>query len=233
MTHTVAINEFELMFIELFRVALSAPTHEQRLDAIRWVKHDVIAARLKDIAREPGPDWVDQKKNRELVEWVARTSGIREDAVYQLSRIASAYDGKLERPLNVAEQVGKLIRISIAKERFEGVQTRNGILYQVRHQGKTEGISGAQDKDTVRKAWGSYRGVVHLGMALDYCEERSAPLEEVVYVAEHFRSILSTSCPKRTKKPYVDPEEQISFVFISGTSGPRFLNRGLPFYVDI
>lgn len=229
MSHKVAINEIELMFIELFRVALSAPTHEERRAAIRCVRHEVIASRLHEINKKPGPDWVHDENNRELVAWVAATAGEREDAIYEFSRVCQAYDDRYERPLNVAEQVGKMICISISEGKFEGVQSPGGILHQVSKQGREHGISGARDKDVVRKAWRDYRGVVHLGMALDFCEERAAPPEDVFMVAERFRQMLSGSCPKGTKKPYVEAEKQFSFSYESSVYGPRFLNRGLPF----
>lgn len=96
-------------------------------------------------------------------------------------------------------------------------------------QGKKLGISGARDKDVVRKAWHDYSGVVHLGMALDFYKDKSVPPEDVLFAAERFRRILSQACPKGTKKPYVDVSLQISFSYESGIYGPRFLNRGLPF----
>ena len=231
MTHRVAINELELMFIELFRIALSAPTHEERLAAIRCVRQEAIASRLQEISKTPGSDWVREERNRELAEWVAATAGDRDDAIYEFSRVARAYEDKFERRFNVAEQVGKVICQSVSDGKFEGVQTKGGILYQVTVQGKEHGISGARDLDRVRKNWRDYRGVVHLGMAIDFCEERSVPPEEVLFVAERYRRMLSASRPKGTKKPYVDEELQISFSYESGIYGPRFLNRGLPFYV--
>jgi hypothetical protein len=93
-------------------------------------------------------------------------------------------------------------------------------------------VSGARDKDTLRKIWNSYRGVVHLGIAIDYCENHPAQNLHVFHLAELFRKTLSENCPKGTSKPYVDPGEQISFLYISTLSGPRFRNRGLPFGVS-
>ncbi len=229
MSHKVAINEIELGFIGLFRVALSAPTHEERLAAIRCVRHEVIAARLQEINKKPGPDWVKHDGNRDLVAWVAATAGEREDAIYEFSRVCQAYDDRYERPLNVAEQIGKMICISIVDGKFEGVQTKDGILYQLGFQGRKYSIRGAKDKDSIRKAWRDYRGVVHLGMALDFCEELPAPFESVFLIAERYRKMLSQSCPKGTKKPYVDTEQQFFFSYESSVYGPRFLNRGLPF----
>lgn len=229
MSQKVAINEIELMFIDQFRVALSAPTHDERLAAIRCLRHEVIASRLLKINKKPGPDWIHHEDNRELVAWVAATAGQREDAIYEFGRVCHAYEEKYERRLNVAEQVGKMIYLSIVDGKFEGVQTRGGILYQVTVQGKKHGIAGARDKDVVRKDWGDYKSVVHLGMALDICEELSAPPEQALLLAEQFRKLLSESCPKGTDKPYVEAGQQISFSYESDICGPRFLNRGLPF----
>lgn len=215
MSQRIAVNHLELNFIEMFRVALSAPTHEERLAAIQYVRHDVTAAHLQDMKREFGPDWALKSVSKRLPEWLSETAGDREDAIYELCRVMQAYEDGLERRLNVAEQVGNMICLSIEDGKFEGVQTRGGILYQVSEQGKAQKISGARDKDTVRKAWRDYRGVVHIGMALTYCESRDEPLERVIPVAENFRLLLSQSCPKGTRAPYVDDKAQISFYYKS------------------
>lgn len=225
----MAVNEIELMFIALFRIALSAPTHEDRLAAIRYVRHEVLASRLEEINKKSGLEWVHDQTNSELIKWVAATAGERDDAIYEFGRVSRAYDQKNERRLNIAEQVGKMICLSIFDGKYEGVQTRHGILHQVTAQGKEYDIPGARDKDTVRKVWRDYRNVVHFGMALDRCEEISAPLEHVFFVAERYRKMLSGSYPKGTKKPYVEARSQISFSYESNICGPRFLNQGLPF----
>ncbi|WP_323786508.1 hypothetical protein [Thalassovita sp.] len=230
--HRVSINEQELFFLELFRIALSAETLEDRLTAIRSVKHEVIAARLKSLSEGRSSGWQEDPANRELVEWVAKTAGEREDGIYEFSRVSRRYEDRTERRLNVAEHVGKMIGLSIEDGKFEGVQTDSGILYQLTEVSKEHNIRGAKDKDTVRKSWGCYRGVVHLGMAMDFCEDLSASPAEVLLMAEHFRRRLSQMCPKGTSTPYVSPEEQISFVYESSIYGPRFQNRGLPFYVS-
>ena len=165
MSQKVAINEIEFGFIQLFRIALSAPTHDERLAAIRYVRHDVIGCRLQEINTNPGPDWVHHPHNRKLHDWVGSTAGLREDAIYEFSRVWRAYEDKYERPLNVAEQIGKMICISIHDGKFEGVQTKDGILYQLGVQGRGYSIRVAKDKDSIRKAWRDYRGVVHLGIA--------------------------------------------------------------------
>lgn len=230
--HRVPINEQELLFLELFRIALSAETLEKRLTAIRYVKHEVVAARLQNLHENPGPEWVQDPRNLELVNWVAETAPERDNAVYEFSRVSRQYEDMNERRLNIAEQARKLIDLSIQKGKFEGVQTRSGILYQVTEVGKAHKVSGARDKDTVRKSWGTYRGVVHLGMAMDICEELSEPLVSVLFWAERIRRRLSETCPQGTANPYVSPSEQITFVYESGCCGPRFQNRGLPFYIS-
>ena len=225
----VSINEPELTFIELFRIALSAETLAARLAAIRLVKHEVIAARLQTLARNPGPSWTRDPSNEDLVDWVALTAAERDEAIYELSRVFRVYEEQNERRLNVAEHAGKLLYLSILDGKREGVQTPAGILYQVTAAGKAHGIRGAKDKDVVRKSWGTYRGIVHLGMAMDLCEDRKAPLEAVLTLAEKIRRLLSETCPKGTQQPYVPCEEQISFVYRSNIYGPRFQNRGLPY----
>ena len=230
--HRVSINEQELFFLELFRIALSAETHAERLSAIRHVKHSVIAARLQNLAENPGPGWIKDPENKDLVEWAAVTAPERDEAIYEFSRVSRDYEDRNERRLNIAEHVGNMIGLSIEDGKFEGVQTNSGILYQLTEVGKEHNVRGAKDKDTVRKSWGCYRSVVHLGMAMDICENLSASSAEVLLMAEHIRRRLSETCPKGTSKPYVPPEEQISFVYKSCIYGPRFQNRGLPFYVS-
>ncbi|WP_168797779.1 hypothetical protein [Aliishimia ponticola] len=227
----VSINEDELNFLELFRVALSPETLEERLAAIRFVRHEVIEGRLQNISECHSRDWINAPENRRLAEWASKTSHDRHEAIYEFTRVSHQYEDRNERRLNIAEHVGKLIDNSIHDGKFEGVQTRNGILYQLTAAGKERGISGARDKDVVRKSWNTYRGIVHLGMAMDLCEDLNMGTGMVLLVAEKIRRRLSEVCPKRTRKPYVDPDEQISFIYESMTYGPRFQNRGLPFYV--
>lgn len=227
----VSINQAELNFLEMFRVALSAETNEDRLAAIRCVKHDVISVRLEELTSRAGPDWVRESVNRELVDWAAVTSATRSEAAFELAPVARRYEDLNERRLNVAEHAGKLINFSIHDGKFEGVQTQRGILYQVGKQGREFQIRGAKDKDTIRECWRTYRGVVHLGMAMDFCEELSMSLEDALMLAEEIRRKFSGACPKGTSEPYVSADEQISFVYESGIYGPRFRNRGLPFSV--
>ena len=170
-------------------------------------------------------------KNAEFVQWIAKTSSERHEASYEFSQTARRYEERNERKLNVAEHIGKLVWLSIQDKKFEGVQTDEGILKQVRDVALENKVSGAKDLDVLRKTWKTYRGVVHLGMAMDYCDEQPDPERNVLHVAETYRRGLSLFCPKGTKKPYVPVGDQITFLYLSYTSGPRFLDRGLPFAV--
>jgi hypothetical protein len=220
------------MFLELFRVALSPETHEERLDAIRHVRHEVINGRLQNISKSHGSDWITAPENRRLAEWASKTSDDRHEAIYEFTRVSRRYEDKFWRRLNVAEHVGKLVDNSIRDGKFQGVQTGIGIVYQVTEAGKEHAVPGVRDKDVVRKSWQTYRGIVHLGMAMDLCEDQNMGSEMVLFVAEKIRRRLSETCPKGTNQPYVDSDEQISFVYESMICGPRFQNRGLPFYVS-
>lgn len=227
----VSVNEVESFYLELFRMALSAEDHAARVEALRYVKHVVVAERLKELAESEGAGWTNEPDNQSLVTWTAQTAAERDDAIYEFSRVSRTYEDRNERRLNIAEHAGKLIYNSILEGRRQGVQTPSGILYQVTLAGREHGISGARDKDTVRKSWGAYRGIVHLGIAIDFCEDQLDQPEEVLFVAERIRRVLSEFCPKGTSEPYVPPEEQISFIYESCTWGPRFRNRGLPYFV--
>jgi hypothetical protein len=229
---TININGPQLKSIELVRLALSEESHEQRLLAIKTVKHDVVASLLSQLFDAQAVEGRKPKIDKNFMQWVAETAGERHEAAFELSQIGKRYEDKNEKKLNVAEQIGKLVWLSIQDNKFEGVQTDNGLLHQVQVQARKFNISGARDKDTVRKIWNTYRGIVHLGMAIDYCDESPDQNLNILYIAERYRRDLSQNCPKGTSEPYVDPNEQISFLYISRLWGPRFGDRGLPFYVD-
>ncbi len=222
----IAINESELNFVELIRVAVSEETAEQRERAIKNVKHEAVAARLDLLAGEGGSSWAADPDNSDFVQWTIKTSAERREAAYEFSRTARRYEDRYERRLNIAEHVGKLIWLSIIDERFEGVQTKTGILQQVSDDAKSHSVSGARDLDTLRKVWATYKGVVHLGMALDFCEENPNQGANLLHIAERYRRGLSENCPKGTSSPYVSSTEQFSFVYISRLKGLRF--RGGP-----
>jgi hypothetical protein len=186
---TVSINEPELSSIELIRVALSEPEGELRKKAISNAKHEVVAFQLDTLSKRIGYGWMSEPQNADFVQWIAKTSSERHEASYEFSRTCKQYEELTEMWLNVAEQIGKLIWLSIQDKKFEGVQTKEGILKQVRDQALENDIRGAKDLDVLRKAWGTYRGVVHLGMAIDYCEEcpdcpPSAPLGQFGVIAQ-------------------------------------------------
>ena len=227
----VSINEADGLYLELFRIALSAEDSKARIEALRYVKHVVVAERLKVLSESEGPGWPSEPYNQPLVTWTAQTAVERDDAMYEFSRVSRTYEDRNERRLNIAEHAGKLVYLSILEGKRQGVQTPAGILHQVTLAGKQHGIRGAKDKDTVRKSWGAYRGVVHLGMAMDFCQDQAVLPEEVLFLAEKIRRALSETCPKGTSDPYVPREEQIYFNYESDIWGPRFRNRGLPYSV--
>lgn len=227
----VAINEPELRSIEYIRIALSEPAPKLREKAITNAKLGLMALRLGALTDKFGTDWMSAPHNAEFIQWIAKSSSERDEANYDFLQTARRYEERNERKLNVAEHIGKLIWHSIQDKRFEGVQTPEGILKQVSDQALKCQISGARDLDTLRKIWNAYRGVVHLGMAIDYCDDYPGHKENVLFLAENFRLGLSRFCPKGTKKPYVSEDEQIIFYYYSDIWGPRFLDRGLPFSV--
>lgn len=228
---TFSINEVEGFYLELFRIALSAEAREAKATVLHYVKQVVIAERLKVLSESEGSAWTSEPDNQPLVMWTAQTAAAREEAIYQFSRVSRTYEDRNERRLNIAEHAGKLIYLSILEGKRQGVQTKAGILYQLTLAGRDHGIRGAKDKDVVRKSWGTYRGIVQLGMAMDFCEDRAVSAGELLSVAEKIRRVLSDCCPKGTSEPYVPREEQISFVYKSDIWGPRFRNRGLPYCV--
>lgn len=228
---TVSVNGFELNYIALFRFALSEESVEQRKRAIVNVKLDAEGRRIELLRKDFGDEWSSEPENAELVSWIIRSSSERHEALYELQQTARRYEDKNERKLNIAEEIGKRIWDSAQAKEFRGVQAAGGILDQVRHTAKEAGISGGRDKDTLRKIWNTYRGVVHLGMAIDYCEENPALETNEVQLAEVFRRGLSEYCPKGTTRAYVNSNEQIHFTYLSKLWGPRFRNRGLPFGV--
>lgn len=229
---TIHINEPQLISIELVRLALSEDNHEQRLRAIKNVKHDVEASLLSQLFDAQAVESPKPKIDTKFMQWVADTAGERHEAAIELSQTFRRYEERNERKLNVAEQIGRRVWLSIQDKKFEGVQTHNGLLQQVQDQARKLNVSGAKDKDTVRRIWNTYRGVVHLGMTIDYCDESPEQSLDVLHVAERFRRDLSQNCPKGTSKPYVDTAEQISFLYISKLWGPRFGDRGRAFGID-
>ncbi|WP_425093973.1 hypothetical protein [Tropicimonas sp. S265A] len=226
----VELDEEELKFLDDFRAALSEPVLEDRLHAIRAFRHLVTAERLADLfaseryAAEAGP------QDYPFVRWAAESAAVRHEAIDYLTEIADRYKKGNERKLNVAEQLGLEIMFSVTDERYGGLYTKSGLIERLTHLAKKKGIRGAQDKDVVRKLWQKYRGVTHLGMA-DFTRKVAPDCNmHILEMAENYRQLLSTHCPRGTNEPYVPESEQIKFVNISRTKGPRYRNRGLPFF---
>ena len=130
----VAINQPELMSLGLIRLALSEETTTLRKKAIANAKQELVALRLQALSDKWGTQWMSDPQNAEFVQWVAKTSTERHEASYEFSQTARRYEERNERRLNVAEHIGKLIWHSIQDKKFEGVQTDEGLLKQVRHQ---------------------------------------------------------------------------------------------------
>uniref|UniRef100_UPI00248FA41A hypothetical protein n=1 Tax=Litoreibacter halocynthiae TaxID=1242689 RepID=UPI00248FA41A len=202
---TIPIDQSELLSIELIRMALSEESQDARVKAVKAVKHDIVATRVALLTDRYGPDWTHEPENADLVRWIADSAAERHEAVHEFSEVKTRYEAKHEKKLNVAEHTGKLIWHSIQDGKFEGVQTPNGILQQVQDAGREENIRGAKDKDVIRKNWSTYRGVAHIGMAIDFCESNPSRKNDILKIAEQVRRSLSQNCPKGTSKPYVDP----------------------------
>ena len=216
----VFISAVEVLYLELFRVALSEPTKEERLRAIQAVNLDIqseywtIYQKKRPLGKPWGPDDLGK-----LIT-VAETAPARLEAARDYELLWQRYEGANglgnERKLNIAEHGGKLVLTAITDALFTGMQTKTGVLAQLRDQASEDGVRGAVDKDAVRKIWSTYRGVVHLGIAIDFAKDNPNLPVDVLSYAEQFRKTLSQTCPKGTKKPYVDPAEQISFKYVSG-----------------
>jgi len=228
----ISVNEPQLLSIDLIRLALSEENTAQRAKAIKNVKHDVVTHLLEQLSAEKRFNWTADPLNADLVRWVAETSAERSEAAYELSQVGRRYEEVNERKLNVAEHTGMLVWRSIVNNKFEGMHSPGGILQQVGDEARQSNTRGARDKDTLREIWNTYRGVVHLGMALNHCEDYPEQNWHVLHLAELFRKGLSECCPRGTSRPYVDTSEQISFLYLSRIYGPRFRDRGLPFSTD-
>ena len=228
---SISINKPELDLLELLRFALSETTNDRRERAVTNWKHYVVSERLRLLNEAVRFDWTADPTNSKFVRWVAKTATDRDEANYEFNMTARRYEDRYERRLNVAEHIGKLIWDSIQNGEFAGVHTPTGILGRVSEIGKVRKISGARDKDTLREIWKTYRGVVHLGMAMDFLEDNPGYSEHVLHLAERFRKGLSRNCPKGTNTAYVSEAEQYSFIYKSKLWGPRFRDRGLPYDV--
>lgn len=227
---TVPIDGPEGNWPEMFRVALSEPDHDARLCAIRAVRHEVAFYSLRELFSSRCYTECVSSSDYNFLKWAAETAMIRHEAMLQFAEVANRYESSNERRLNVAEEIGFTIFESVKDEKFRGVHTPGGILEQVREKSQKEKVHGGKDIDTLRTVWKTYCGVVHLGMAITYLEEHSVQHFHFLQLAEFFRELLSTSCPKSTKAPYVLASKQIKFLYLSSLKGPRFQDRGLPFF---
>jgi hypothetical protein len=211
----VLVNDLELMWIEMVRVALSEETVDARIRAIENVKFNVRAipaTSLSDDKRQMNSD--DPRFVASLLQ-VAKTSQRMSDAAYEMAQTEQRYVAKNERKLNIAEQICKRVLLSIADEKFAGLHTEIGILQEVQDEARKHGTSGAKDKDVLRNIWSTYRGVVHLGVAMKFYEGNPEDEMKVLHLAEEFRQILSENCPKGTTKPYVSSGDQFKFTYNS------------------
>ncbi len=213
---TVFINNMQLQSIEMFRIALSAADNRKRLQALDNLKQEVAAQVDELYLGGRSEEWISSPANADFFRRSAFNAPARRTAAAEFAQTEREYEDngrrRKEMKLNIAEYIGTRVWQTIRDGKFEGLQTDIGILEQVRHSAKKEKIFGAQDRDTLRKTWGRYRGVVHLGMALDLHEGSDLPLSVTLSFAEEIRVALSYHCPRGTKKPYVDEGEQISFV---------------------
>lgn len=218
MTHKVMISGPQLQYLELIRVALSEGDHEQRMRAINNVKHEVRMNLLELLVAKGEANGISALSNAEFSQEMAKAAIEAQEATREFSQTERRYEGVNgrgnERKLNVAEHIGKLVFLSIREGKFHGVHSEIGILEKVRHDAKLYKISGARDDDTLRKIWKTYRGVVHLGIAMEFYEDTPNWRPEVLGVAEEIRCALSQNCPRNHKEPYVDPEDQISFILV-------------------
>ena len=228
----VLIDAIERRSIEYFRFAESEATHEARLRALSMVRHDLTATRLDELFRSPEYQRGAGPEDYPFLKWAAETASQRHEAGIALMDLEEKFQAGQQRKLNVAEHVGRLVIQSINEKQFKGLHVRGGILETVRNEAKRAKIYGGKDLDTLRDTWRTFKGVVHLGMAITYLEDNRDQNWDVLDLAETFRSILSSSCPKGTREPYVSSTEQIKFHYGSRGWGPRFRDRGLPFFCE-
>lgn len=204
----ISLNEPECECLGLFRMALSEETDDDRSRAIEVMRHEVVSLGLENFP-------ISNSTHLEFINWTARTAQVRYNAGREFYGIAQRFDSKNELKLNIAEYIGKLVWESIATKRFQGLHVKGGILDQTRDFAKKNAIHGARDKDVLRKIWKAYRGVVHLGMAMDYSEQHPETTLHVLQIAETFRAGLASNHPKGWSEPYVASERQISFEYIT------------------
>ena len=211
------ISTAKISHLGILRVTLSEPTPASRLRAIQNAPHEAQANLIGIFVRDERRWDLGLFINLVIHDWIAETAEKRHEAIWELGQTFQRFEERNERKLNIAEELDFHIIDTIRTGKLEEVQTKTGILARVQDQARREGVRSGKDKDTVRKLWNSYRGIVHLGMALDHCENHVGQQLSVLTVAEDFRKQLSESCPKRTSEPYVDSSEQIKFILKSDT----------------
>ncbi|MBT0958207.1 hypothetical protein IV417_12485 [Alphaproteobacteria bacterium KMM 3653] len=213
----VEISEAGFQVIGELRIALSAETVEDRLKAMEHVQHRFIRSLVENAHSKFGAEWEKIPSMSALAAKVSKSyvqSASTEDI---FSDVFHQYEKKNHRGLMVAEQVGQMVFFSIVDRKLEGLHRDGKIIDQVCQQGRARDVPGAKDKDTVRKSWMKYKGVVHLGMALNDAEElKITRAKDVLGMAEEMRLMLCSNCPKGTSEPYVNQDDQISFVYKSG-----------------
>ncbi|UWR21291.1 hypothetical protein [Sulfitobacter sp. S190] len=216
MIETVYFNNFEIRYLEMFYVALSEPTHDLRMRAIANVRHEVEAETdsflVEDHAagRIKVPSIDEHYKKMALA---ARKRDVAKRCLFETeARFTGSGKASNQRRLETADLIGMKILTSILDKKYDGVYSETGILQQVREQSIRENLNVFKDHDSLRKIWKQYRGIVHLSIALGLEEDRSTGRREVIKVAEAYRQILSSSCPRGTQTPYVALSEQILFL---------------------
>lgn len=201
----------DLSYIRMFRVALSEETDQARLEAIQNVRQEVDAQSIK-IFRDDELFWPAIKRHPRTIEWIAETSPDRHDAGSAIAELLERYEKRNERHLDIAERIGNAVFSTIKDKEFRGLQTKSGILKMVSDEARDLKLHGGRDKDVVRKIWTTYRGVVHLGMALDYLYDNPDQDFQLLQKAEFYREQLATNRPRNATEPYVSPEVQFQFL---------------------
>lgn len=134
------------------------------------------------------------------------------EAERHIGQVEARFKRTQGRHLCIAEDIGQLALNSIADGEFRGVRTDTGLIESYCHDARKKGARGATDRKSVEGIWTKYRGVVHLGLVIDYLERIGDSLDEVFKKAWYFALLLASGYPKGTGKPYVPPDEKINFI---------------------
>lgn len=208
--------EVELGVLQLYRAALSKKGKQARCEALEGLTKKLDAERLGALQNSKfanvGLVATSDDFNRTIAtEYVENTKKIS-----AFDRALEAFEkprGKL--PLFAAETIAREIWRSVVEGKNVGVFSRRGIIERLTDQARVQGLQGVKDKDVLRRHWKEYKCVAHLGAGLQIGEHHNLDPIASLGVAEEVRYVLSNECPKGTSKPYVEEEEQISFVFRS------------------